>query len=294
VTTLAGVSDPLGDAVESVLGLDVLRAPETDGGRADAIVLETSSGERYFAPEVTRLGKASAPSGSLIVLRDVTDLKQRERDLDRLQGVTSRFLRHNLRNDLSVVSGYANTIAERTQGDVEAFARDIAATADGVIDKSNKAHVVERVIEHGDERRPVEVTTIVHGSVQAVGEQFPEVTFDTRLPDDAWASASPFLTEAVRNVVENAAKHCDAADPAVTIVVEAEDDRVRTAISDNGSGIPATEVAVVQRGRESELTHGSGIGLYLVAWIVEKSGGRLEFEEEHSTVVLDLPATRPP
>ncbi|MEA5387378.1 histidine kinase N-terminal 7TM domain-containing protein [Haloarculaceae archaeon H-GB2-1] len=294
VTRLRGVDDPLGGDVEHVLGMSILDRTETDGGWDEAVVVDTVEGERYVDPEVTPLGTATTPSGSLIVLRDVTDLKRRERDLARLQDVTSRFLRHNLRNDLSVVSGYANTIAERTDGETQTYARDIAATADDVIEKSTKTQVVERVIDQGHQRRPVEVTTIVTGCLRDVRSTFPDVRIETDMPEVAWASASPFLTTAIRNVVENAAEHCDADRPAVTLRVQSDAAHVRLSVSDNGAGVPSNEVEVVKRGHESDLNHGSGIGLYLVDWIVEKSGGTLSFEDDNATVVVTLPATTPP
>jgi K+-sensing histidine kinase KdpD len=53
---------------------------------------------------------------------------------------------------------------------------------------------------------------------------------------------------------------------------------------------------VLQRGRETSLEHASGLGLWLVHWIVTESGGSVSFEEREprgSVVELTLPRTEP-
>jgi K+-sensing histidine kinase KdpD len=64
-------------------------------------------------------------------------------------------------------------------------------------------------------------------------------------------------------------------------------------IADNGPGIPETEREVLTRGTETQLVHGSGIGLWIIHWVVTRYGGELSFEEREdggSVVRLSLPA----
>ncbi|MDZ7731370.1 MAG: ATP-binding protein [Natrialbaceae archaeon] len=67
-------------------------------------------------------------------------------------------------------------------------------------------------------------------------------------------------------------------------------------IVDNGPGIPDHELAVLDEGEETPLQHGSGLGLWLVYWLVDKSNGSLEFEtgEDGTSVTCLLPAADPP
>lgn len=68
---------------------------------------------------------------------------------------------------------------------------------------------------------------------------------------------------------------------------------VQVEITDNGPGIPSEEIKVLTREREVEpLYHGSGLGLWLVNWIVRRSNGAIQFEENdprRSVVTIDLP-----
>ena len=83
--------------------------------------------------------------------------------------------------------------------------------------------------------------------------------------------------------MENALVHNDKKSPEVSLVVESHDKMVRIEIVDNGPGIPEREVNVLTREYEIEpLYHGSGLGLWLVNWIVKLSDGTLAFEENES------------
>ncbi|MFB6128480.1 MAG: hypothetical protein ABEJ47_01835 [Halorhabdus sp.] len=61
----------------------------------------------------------------------------------------------------------------------------------------------------------------------------------------------------------------------------------------NGTRIGEQERTVIEEGRETPLEHSSGLGLWLVAWIVRTAGGTIRFETADTgiTVVVQLPPT---
>jgi len=63
-------------------------------------------------------------------------------------------------------------------------------------------------------------------------------------------------------------------------------------IADNGPGISDHETAVLNRDKETDLQHGSGIGLWLVKWGTESFGGAVIFETDGTgtRVRITLPA----
>ena len=80
------------------------------------------------------------------------------------------------------------------------------------------------------------------------------------------------------------------------------DDRVTIAVSDTGVGIaPADRPHVFERffradPSRSSSTEGTGLGLSLVQWIVERHGGAIGLESEvgaGSTFTVTLPRTGP-
>jgi signal transduction histidine kinase len=222
--------------------------------------------------------------------------------------VMYRVLRHNLRNQLSVVLTYADVVADVTDEEqVRAAARSILDAGRRLENLSQRARQIETALETDREPTPVELSGVASGVVADLRDSYPDVEFETSLPDEAWAVALPSLRLAVESVCENACEHNDADDPLVEVSVETVDRPdggptangwVRIAVADNGPGLPNGDRAAVREGRETDLEHASGLGLWLTYWVVEGSGGELRFEdaEPRGTVVeMVLPrGSRPP
>jgi signal transduction histidine kinase len=98
--------------------------------------------------------------------------------------------------------------------------------------------------------------------------------------------ADELLESAIRNVLENAVVHNDGPEPTVEATVEADGDGYRIVVADNGPGIPAVERTVFTEARETALEHASGLGLWLVHWIVTESGGDLTIDTREPTGTL--------
>lgn len=234
--------------------------------------------------------------------------------------VLHRVLRHNLRNEMSVVMNYADIAADLTTDDRVADAMGVILGASRDLTRlSEKARQIEEAIDIGP-RRPLEVAELVETTVADLREEYPDVEFVLSLPASAWVLASPSLRRAVENVCENACEHNDHSSPQVDVSVTNLDDsnetgtdhpqtttetsetnsgdrdRVRLVVTDNGPGIPERELTALRQGRETELEHASGLGLWLTYWVVDNSGGEIEFadaEPRGTVVTVDLPGASP-
>lgn len=234
--------------------------------------------------------------GSVTVFRQVTERREYQRDLDLLGQVLTRVLRHNVRNSLNVMEGYAELLAEGTDGVHAEWASAIVDEADELSDTSRKARSIQRVLTREMERRPVDVAGAVREQVESLREQYPEATVETDLPGGkTWVLAIPELPTALENVLTNAVDHNDADAPGVAVSVETTDEHVDVVVADDGPGIPEQEAAVIERREETPLEHASGIGLWLVKWILERSDGAVAFDETDrgSQVRLRLEAASP-
>ncbi|MFT4944968.1 MAG: signal transduction histidine kinase [Halovenus sp.] len=79
-------------------------------------------------------------------------------------------------------------------------------------------------------------------------------------------------------LIENALKHTGEP-PAVEITVTADEDSVSVRVADDGPGVPADElVGIVGERDRTQLTHGSGLGLWLVRLVLDDYGGDLSYE----------------
>jgi signal transduction histidine kinase len=241
--------------------------------------------------------------------RDAT-LRERQQRLE----VLYRVLQHNLRNRMSVILNYADVITDLSADEaVNDAAQTILTAVREVTSLSQRARQIENAIEADSDRKPLEVASLVSEVVTDLREEHPQVDLTASLPDAAWGIALPSLRLAVENVCRNACEHNDGSDPRVEIAVSThegtdaaaeryggetidEDGRVRITVADNGPGIPSQDRTAIAEGRETELEHGSGLGLWLTYWIVDNSGGELQFtdnEPRGSIVHIDLPRGSP-
>lgn len=232
--------------------------------------------------------------GRVVVFREVTRLKEREQQLDLLRRVQSRVLRHNIRNELDVITAQNEVLAAELDGDHARLAEKTLSSADRLLSVSSKARTAEELVEHDQTPTTVDLTEMVESVVSECREAFPAVSFSVDAPSACRVETLPALELALENLVENAAEHNTAPNPEVTVTVTATDEAALITVSDNGPGIPAQELAVRERGEETPLEHGRGVGLWVVDWVVESAGASLTFDtgEDGTTARLALEGGR--
>jgi len=279
-----------GGRLETVLDVDLATIDSSE-----VLELRTAEGHREFAASVSRIGEHDGdPIGHAILLRDVTQRRTRQQRLE----VLNRVLRHNLRNDINVVEGYAEMAGEHVDDELsEEYIEQIASTASTLADLGEKARDVEQLVTAPrvtDDRR--RVSTVVEDVVAVLADEHPETTVRSVVDVDTRLQLNHVLVEQVLGrLAENAAEHNDAENPRVEIRVGESDDRafpLALTVADNGPGIPEHEWSVVDTGDESPLEHGSGLGLWVVNWGVTRLGGRVELAENEprgSLVTVALP-----
>ncbi|PSQ60645.1 hypothetical protein BRD18_00505 [Halobacteriales archaeon SW_7_71_33] len=229
-------------------------------------------------------------AGRAVMLRDVTERERRE---ERLQ-VLNRVLRHNLRNDLNVVRGFAEQIARRELGSMSetAAARRIVDRADSLIGVAEKARTVERLLDAGAtvERGPVTLTELVEERArEAAAEADRGVRLVVDTPETCRIRSNGAVVGMVcRELLDNAVRHSDRERPTVRVSL-AVDESVRLRVADDGPGIPDEDREAVLSGDETQLAHGSRLGLWTVRWGVRYLGGELDIRDRSPTgTVVDV------
>jgi signal transduction histidine kinase len=91
------------------------------------------------------------------------------------------------------------------------------------------------------------------------------------------AAGTDSLETVVRNIVENALEHNDSEQPTVDVNVFREGETVIVRVADDGPGIPPAEYEVLGESSETQLQHGSSLGLWLTYWLVSAMDGDIEF-----------------
>jgi len=289
------------------------------------------------ADEWERIGEGYTDLAQGLAARE-SALREREQRLD----VLNRVLRHNVRNEMSIIHNYADIIKDFTDDDqLESAAETVLDAGSELIALSDKARQIRSAFDEADRRHGFDAADLVADAVEDIGGEFPDAEFGHSVPEDITVVGLPALDMALENVLENACEHNDADDPHIGIDVrfdsaaQPEEERPPTldldgddgeneeseakaepdpldadqlgetettglahiAVADNGPGIPDHEYEVLTAGEETALEHGSGLGLWVIFWIVDKSGGELTFEDNDprgSVVTMTLPAAGPP
>jgi signal transduction histidine kinase len=210
--------------------------------------------------------------------------------------VIDRVLRHNLRNDMNVIEGFAQIVEEESTGETAAYATRIRETSEKLREITDKERKITKFLSDQPSTEPVDLTGTVETVVAAVNDRHSNADVTTRRPESGTctARATPSIGQAVEELVENAVVHSDRERPSVDVRIERDDDAARVVVADDGPGIPEMERAVLTDETEIEpLYHGSGLGLWLVNLVVSQSDGTLTFDENEprgSVVVIELPA----
>lgn len=233
--------------------------------------------------------------GYTLLFQDITEEIRREERLS----VLNRILRHNLRNDLSVVSGYVSAVDSRTEDEqIEGMLDKVATTVNNIIETGEMARDFEKLIaEPEGYTRSVELDGLLDELVERLAGEYPaaDISFDTR---NATVETNPdILRPVLWQLLDNAVVHSDSDPPDVSLSIHETDTTIDIEIADDGPGIPDHELQSLRDGQETSLDHGSGFGLWLVKWGTTRVGGTVEFDTEGAgtTVRVSLPReTEPP
>jgi PAS domain S-box-containing protein len=223
--------------------------------------------------------------------RDITARTERERQLQ----VIDRVLRHNLHNDMSVIMGHAEEVSRLGDDSVGGHATKIIERSEQLLATARKERAVVEILLEKPSPATVDLGSVVRSTVDSAREKHDDVRVRTSVPDDTTVFAIADVETALAELIDNAIRHTDRETPEIEVTAERRDGAVELRVADDGPGIPEQERKVLTRERDIEpLYHGSGLGLWLVHWIVDHSGGTLRFERSEprgSVVVLELPTT---
>lgn len=224
------------------------------------------------------------------VLRDVIEESNYQKNLlnrDRLISVLNRILRHNLRNDLNVISGYINILKSTVSADARNSTEIIHRKITELHSIAEKSRELDALTRNVPVERPMNVVELTVDAVREIRNEYPSVSLSLESPDEAIAFAAPHFTKAVKELLENAAKH-GGDRPDIDVKVYTRTEHVIVSIEDDGPGIPMQERKIFTEDEETALEHGSGIGLVLVYWIVTNIDGEIDVEASADGTAIEL------
>ncbi len=240
--------------------------------------------------------------GTILVLHDLTRLKQLERTREEFVGNVS----HELRTPLSLIKGYTETLLDGAKDDPEVATKflqtidrnarrldlliqdllTISALESGRVALNCQSLNIRSVVERclGDLK------------IQAAARK---VTLTNHLPDLMAHADETRAEQILSNLLENAVKYGREGGTVIVGGQETDGGKLEIFVQDDGPGIPAAALERVferfyradkARSREQG---GTGLGLSIVKHIVQAHGGKVWVESEvgrGTKFIFTLPA----
>ena len=281
------LSETAGDAGD---GRAVLAVPE---GVVDDVVtvIEVRSGQteklgdEYVRPlEILASHAATAISN----IRSRERLERARQDLETRKEMVEmydRLLRHDIGNDLQVITGFADMVEQQVEDDRTAdYAGKIGRAARNSADLIDRVGDLVSTLEAQDEPEARDLRGLLVSTLDDVDSQYESLSVEYDAADFAYqVYAGDLLDSVFTNVVSNAAVHTDGP---VTVRVYTEEPTPGTVvvgIADDGSGIPPEiRDELFEMGAKGPDSDGTGFGLGFVRALVESYGGSVGVRESQA------------
>ena len=249
------------------------------------VAFRKETAERERAEKALRHANAQAEAAT----REIEASKLNEKMKDEFISTVN----HELRTPLTSIAGSLGLLAAGTAGALPDNAKRLLKIAhtncERLVRLTNDILNLQRMNEGTMEAHsePVEVGSLVEEAIEASQGFIEEFGVSVRLEkggEQGIVRADPEqLIQVVTNLLSNAVKFSPRGDE-VIVAVEADETEVRISIRDHGPEIPESS-----RGRiferffqvdasDSRQKGGTGLGLAIVKQIVDRLGGRVDFE----------------
>jgi two-component system sensor histidine kinase HydH len=227
--------------------------------------------------------------GSVILFRDLTELRQLKAEIARSQrlasiGSLAAGVAHEIRNPLSSIKGFATYFREKLRGSPED-----TRTADIMIQEVERLNrVVRQLLDLSRpmemKKMPTSVGSLIEHTLKLTELQARKkgVSIKTDIaPGTPDAVVDPDrIKQALLNLCLNALEAMKAGG-ILTLTLRRQDERtLRIGISDTGPGISREEMDRIFDPFYTTKTSGTGLGLAIVHRIVEAHGGEIRVTSE--------------
>jgi PAS domain S-box-containing protein len=232
-----------------------------------------------------------------LLMEKLEELKKTNAELDRFVYSTS----HDLRAPLLSVLGLIELSREATDPNSETMSY-LDMMRDGI---RRSDDTIKQILAYSRNSRmkplvePIDLRALIEHHVQDIRhmKEAEHIRFEIDLPEDSLLQSDPMRVRVIlQNLITNAVKYqrLDEPSPWVKIQMRYNGSDVVISVEDNGEGIPEDRISAIFEmfQRNSNLSSGSGLGLYLVREMTTRLGGRVDVTSivgQGSRFVITLP-----
>ena len=283
-----------------------LRTIEIAGGDYLVIAADLRKLETNLKSNLKNLVGFTVAANAFAIFISILLLRRHNRGLDAkaLQRM-QRFLgdaSHELRTPLTVIKGYSEMLSKGQMSDVADRARAYSRVNSEIERMENLIHDLLLLAELGESRpttfEEIDLSELSHAHINDFELFNNGRKIDVSLEENCRLKGSrEHLNRLIQNCLSNIVRHTPA-DAAVSITLKNKGKRVNLVIEDGGPGLPEdayrTEIEAMNRfdPSRSRDSGGSGLGMSIIAAIVQEHNGRLELRKSGLgglAVVVELP-----
>jgi PAS domain S-box-containing protein len=273
---------------EEILGYDMKRQ------KKDGKVIEVSSSITPIRDDQGQI------IGLMGIHRDITERKQMEADMKRLDGLNligkmAASIAHEIRNPMTTVRGFLQLLGSKPN------LLDYKSYFELMIEELDRANTIITEFLSLSRNTPIELNmqnlnTIVNKILPMLqadalkNEQIIKVELEEIPP---FKLNEPEIRQVILNLARNGFEAM-AAGGVITIKTYLENDQAVIAVCDQGSGISSEVLKNIGKPFLTTKDNGTGLGLAVSYNIVHRYGGTINIEtgNEGSTFVIKLPIKR--
>ena len=196
---------------------------------------------------------------------------------------------HELRTPLTVIKGYSEMLSKGQMGDIVDRARAFSRVNTEIERMENLIHDLLLLAELGESRPTtfdeIELNDLIQAHINDFQLFNNERKIEVSLENNCEIKGSrEHLNRLVQNCLSNIVRHTPA-DAPVAISLKAKGKKVTLVIEDGGPGLPESayrsEIEAMNRfdPSRSRDSGGSGLGLSIIAAIVQEHNGKLELRK---------------
>ena len=283
-----------------------LRTIEIAGGDYLIVAADLGKLDVNLKSNLKNLIGFTIAANAFAILISILLLRRHNRSLDTqaLQRM-QRFLgdaSHELRTPLTVIKGYSEMLSKGQMSDVVDRARAYSRVNSEIERMENLIHDLLLLAELGESRpttfEEIELTELVQSHVNDFELFNKGRKISISLNEECHLKGSrEHLNRLIQNCLSNIVRHTPA-DAAVSITLKSKGKRANLIIEDGGPGLPESayrsEIAAMNRfdPSRSRDSGGSGLGMSIIAAIVQEHNGKLELRRSDLgglAVVVELP-----
>lgn len=213
------------------------------------------------------------------VNNDITEIKKHQERLE----VLTRVLRHDILNIMNIILTNAEYLKKKIPSNQQDILDVILKNIEKTVEISKNSRKIQKLIEREQiPRKSIDISEKIKERVKIIDNSYPEAEIKLDLPESAKATTIQLFDSVIDNAIENAIEHNDKNIPKIKISVKKGGQYIIIKISDNGPGLREEQIDILERGTETDLEHLEGLGLWIMNWVVNESGGKIKFSQKRN------------